>query len=91
MVNTEDLKSSGHCDLVGSSPIPGTIPSLYQWGIEARKLDKYIPVTEAPIFFFMKSTSETIGTLNGFKHIRVFTPKNIIYYIQRGKHIWIRT
>lgn len=29
MVNTEDLKSSGHCDLVGSSPIPGTTRPAY--------------------------------------------------------------
>lgn len=54
--------------------------------------NRYVPVDTVPIFFFLKSTSEVIGELNGFKIIRclVTTDRAVNYYC-RGKHIWIRT
>lgn len=52
---------------------------------------RYVPVTEVPIFFYLKSTSTTLRTINGFKYIRVGLPPGPVYFVERGKHIWRET
>lgn len=53
--------------------------------------NRYVPVKEVPIFFYLKATSKFLGELNGFKLIKVYGPQAEKTYIQTQHHIWVRT
>jgi hypothetical protein len=59
LVDTQDLKSCGHCDRAGSTPAPGTLKPLQKWrgffGLEI--LVEY----SCGVFFFKLIASKHLG------------------------------
>ena len=54
--------------------------------------NRYVPVAQIPIEFFLARYSKTLGQINGFAVVQVEVPYGAPrVYITRGNHYWLRT
>lgn len=90
MVYTVDLKSADHYDHAGSSPVPGTSLSYKGSGLNMVIRRRYVPISEVPFMWYVRSAHSVVNKFNGFKLHRIATNPPT-YFITRGDHIWKET